>query len=324
VDFNHDTKAGPWVEVECLSDCGWGGRLRLWHLRTTAATQARNTDPHTTLQSAGPLPGLALISPDPNNLLPFMPNIPNEAFRGPVPASLLGATGSGSDQMVFRSNLKIDVIDLECTRTADNCRWLIQLAAGARYAHISQRYSAGASSPGGSFPIFLRDADDPEGELELDTFRMDPNTALVDSVRRFNGAGPTSYMEVRFRLLPSGLSLFGSLRGSLLVGRTTQKAALSNAFSGSILHDGPEDTDSSLVASYFRQKGYSSEATGWTEVIPVGEFQLGATYDCCTGGYRPFLEAAFVGQEWWGAGNNTTEKGDLSLLGLKVTAGVRF
>ena len=80
-------------------------------------------------------------------------------------------------------------------------------------------------------------------------------------------------------------------------------------------------------------------STATDDVLPVAEIELGLRYEhpCSYG--RLFLETAFVGQAWFGAGNSANSgpitgtpwpdealetTSTLGLVGLKVAGGIRY
>lgn len=139
----------------------------------------------------------------------------------------------------------------------------------------------------------------------------------INSGHNFRGAGPTLGAEVRRDLGFWGLGLYGSARGSLLFGTGRQNAFLVN--SGSLVQ----------VAS-----------TSRSDVMPVTELELGL--DCCKQikNCRFFIQAALVGQVWYGAGNAANNEliipgqsflgnvadnnSNLGLFGGKLVLGLEF
>jgi hypothetical protein len=69
--------------------------------------------------------------------------------------------------------------------------------------------------------------------------------------------------------------------------------------------------------------------------LPFVELEIGAEYDRKIGRGRAFVQAALVGQEWFGAGNASFDASipnipssdtfsNLGLFGFKLAAGIRY
>lgn len=102
----------------------------------------------------------------------------------------------------------------------------------------------------------------------------------ITSGHNFRGAGPTLGIEARRDLGFWGLGLYGSARGSLLYGTGRQNAFLVGS--------------GSLVATASASR---------SDVIPVTELELGLDWCKQIKQCRFFVQAAVVGQVWYGAGN---------------------
>jgi hypothetical protein len=114
-----------------------------------------------------------------------------------------------------------------------------------------------------------------------------------------------------------GLTLYGSSRASLLYGHGQQTAASNvNVFSFG------EGADSSR-----------------DDLLPILEAELGAEWSSDMGGMRVFLQAALVGQVWFGAGNasratspdtlgplagGVEDDSNLGFFGITVSAGISY
>lgn len=92
-------------------------------------------------------------------------------------------------------------------------------------------------------------------------------------------------MEARRTLGDTGLSLYGSARGSILFGSGHQKAAI---------------PDRNVEAQDHRDLG-----------MPVGEAELGLAYGRNVGASHFFGQIALVGQEWFGAGSASRSSTDV-------------
>ena len=99
------------------------------------------------------------------------------------------------------------------------------------------------------------------------------------SNRSFEGIGPTLALEVRRPFGASGLALYASTRGSLVIGSANEEAAATV----------PGHT---LATEDHQDRG-----------VPIAELELGLEYDRPLGQGRLFGQIAFVGQDWFGVGN---------------------
>jgi len=131
----------------------------------------------------------------------------------------------------------------------------------------------------------------------------------VVSGHNLNGVGPAATLETRRRLGETGLALYGALYGSIVFGHAQENNFASNG-----------------GAPQYVERSY-------TDALPVGEMEIGAEYRREVGRANVFVQAGFVGQLWWGAGNASnfdaipfSSAGDTNLgfLGLVVRAGVRY
>lgn len=140
----------------------------------------------------------------------------------------------------------------------------------------------------------------------------------ISSGHNFRGAGPTLAVEARRDLGFWGLGLYGSARGSLLFGTGRQNAFLVN--NGNLL----------ATASASR-----------SDVLPVTELELGLDWCKQIKNCRFFVQAAVVGQVWYGTGNaanndiivpagqslignSADNTSNLGLFGGKLVLGLEF
>jgi len=150
------------------------------------------------------------------------------------------------------------------------------------------------------------------------------NTGLVlqalSSGHNLNVAGLTGGLETRRALGCTGISLYGSSRASLLYGHGKQTAV---AFGGVV--EG-------------QQTGEGADASR-EDLLPILEAELGVEYNTCLGGSQVFIQAALVGQVWFGAGNNsrsstpdvlgpvaggTVSDDNLGFFGFTIAGGIRY
>lgn len=206
---------------------------------------------------------------------------------------LVFAPASGVESLAFVSDLELDVLDLEATQEVQAGEWSLQLAGGVRLTRISQVYNVFRS----------RTAIDPVGYQQTDTLR---------SRHWFEGLGPTAALEA-WRPLGFGLSLYGSARGSVLFGNGKHKAG-QVSISQSV-------SDPSVVP--WSTATFQEAAASRDDILPIAEVEAGLEWFDEIGGSIVFLQAALVGQVWFDAGSASSEKGNLGLFGLSLSAGMQ-
>jgi hypothetical protein len=139
-------------------------------------------------------------------------------------------------------------------------------------------------------------------------------TSNVSAGHNFSGAGPTFSLEGRRQVWNPCWTAYGSMRASILFGTGRQHATAG----GTAVAGGPFD-----VVSH------------QTDVLPIGEIEIGGEYAKVWGRYRLFAQLGFVGQVWLGGGNasqglptsftNLNDNGtNFGLLGGVFRAGINF
>jgi hypothetical protein len=209
----------------------------------------------------------------------------------------LTGTGIGEDRLTFASNLTIDAVDVEPVYawTAGICRLIA--SAGGRYLHLSQNYRAALFNTGGGLPI--------------------NETQTLELSRNFTGGGPTVSGQVSCDLGSTGLALFGSARGSLLVGRSNQRVTFTQEVNDPAGLSGVPGTP---VFTRITSQIPSSTDT----VLPVAEFELGLEYAVTVSQSRWFFRGAVVSQTYFDAGNASRSDGNLSLFGCQMSVGANY
>jgi hypothetical protein len=139
---------------------------------------------------------------------------------------------------------------------------------------------------------------------------------LVDAIssgHNFKGIGPTAALETRRGM--GGLAIYGSARGSILFGTGKQDST-------QVVNNDPN----------------TFASTSRDDVLPILEMEIGAEFTSEMCGSRMFVQAALVGQVWFGAGNAANNElipvlvdpevsdnsSNLGLFGLKVAVGVNY
>lgn len=227
---------------------------------------------------------------------------------------LNGANRIGAADFAFETSLEVDVWDFEGSQALDFGYWTMLFSGGLRYAHLAQSYNA----------FLLVHASTVNGN------RFGESGGAF-SGHSFNGAGPTIALDVTRKLGDSGFAVFASARGAILFGRSKQGAfrnllATRTTPSGTTVRDGPTTNDSAYVTH--------------EQTLPVTELEVGLNWARDVGRTNVFFQSAFVGHNWWGAGNGANNdligasggrtdeisdsKSSLGLLGLKIVAGIRY
>jgi hypothetical protein len=177
------------------------------------------------------------------------------------------------DVLAFNSHLRICTLDFEATKNLTLGGWSFLFTGGGRYLQSTQRYRG----------LLTNDA-----TLTVET---------VDFGHNFYGGGPTGSAQGHWHLGGSGLALFGSARGSLLVGPGRQTFVSTQNLPGSAISDLFSGTKN--------------------DTLPVGELELGLEY--AQPGF--FVQAAAVEQTYFGLGSASKTDGNLSLFGIQLSVG---
>ncbi|HZU36912.1 MAG TPA: Lpg1974 family pore-forming outer membrane protein [Gemmataceae bacterium] len=271
-EFDYGMSVSPWVSLGYEWDDGAKVRVRWWHFDEDANVSTVNTDASggTSITSAT-AQGFTLHSPGPGLI-----------------------AGVGPDVLSFHSDLQLEVIDAEVARELRFHDWVVEVAGGARYVHLSEHYLGTLSNSGTTQALTITDS------------------AELFSRHHFDGAGPTLALGVRWPCGNTGFSLYGNARGSLVFGSNEQDAALGS----DVTRVGATTTTTREVS---RSAGVSR-----SDLLPILEMELGAEYRMDLGRVHPYLRAGLVGQTWFNAGNASGLGNDLGLLGVAATAGLDF
>lgn len=195
-----------------------------------------------------------------------------------------------AQQLDVTSKLEVQALDIEGMQNLHAGNWDLLLSAGVRLARTNQNYNA---------------------------FVLPSNGPVVSllSGHNFQGAGPVLAAEARHKLGQSGLSLYGSARGSVVFGSAEQTAYI------------PIE----------RNQGSDERNRG----MVIGELELGLEYGRCVGSSWLFGQIALVGQDWFGAGSASrstmlttagndfigggyTVDSDIAFLGVCFRLGVNY
>jgi hypothetical protein len=141
-------------------------------------------------------------------------------------------------------------------------------------------------------------------------------TGAVSSSRNYSSIGPAVSFEAHRNIANCGLGLYATGHGSVLFGSAHQRADLSTLGVGGVF--GPA----------------ASNESSQSHVMPTTEFEVGAEYRHAIGRTQVLVQAGFVGQVWFGAGNatntdstftgNSNNNLNLGFVGLAVRAGLKY
>jgi hypothetical protein len=272
--WDYNPAAAFWVGWNC--DDGLGVRARYFHFdqrtRLMPITNASSPAPQTQVLPSQNVPALS-------------------GFAFGSPGVVLGG-GFGTDSLTFGSNLQIDFVDVEATYAWRAQGWSLLASAGGRYLDMSQNYRAALLNTGDGMPV---------SELEL-----------LNSGHKFYGGGPTVGVQATWGIGPTGVSVFASARGTLLVGTVDQTTAFTQLISD----------PTSLVGG--DQNNNPRNNSTLDHVIPIAELELGLQYAFDLRKAQVFVRTAVVNHTYFDAGNASQTTGNLSLFGVQGSLGLNY
>jgi hypothetical protein len=131
----------------------------------------------------------------------------------------------------------------------------------------------------------------------------------LNSGHNMNGWGPSLALQTKRRFGDSGFAIYGQTNVAIIFGQWNESsAALNNGVRSQTEH-------------------------GYTDVLPIGELEVGVQYQRNLGKATVFVQTGFVGQIWWGGGNasnrdtqafSSAADSNFGFLGLVVRGGVRY
>jgi hypothetical protein len=284
--FRHGAEFAPLLWLGYVCPDGLGARVRWWYFSEGSTLQTSFG------QSTTPaaVPGVPVTTTQIGAAEPFGLEFV-ELVSTDAPGDLVGpGTVTASE------HLRLNVMDFEATEEFALGGWRGLVACGARYAMLTNTYLAT-----GSLVTVA-----PVG-------RVTTLAETLGSHSDFDGIGPSLAFELRRGICGPRLSIFAGARGALLFGNIKQ--------------GGFDLITTTVVAPSGATTVGVSAATAEQsrpEAVPVLEVELGAEWSRCMGGWTPFVRAAVVGQTWMEVGTGTNVDGDLSFVGLSLTAGVNF
>jgi hypothetical protein len=275
-DFDWNYHAAPAFWLGYTSECGVGVRARYFHFDHDAESVS------TALTGGAAAAGASIGAP--NGLSPLI-GTPPRGFQSP---GILLQGGAGTDILGFGSDLHIQTIDAEATYAYDCSHFSVLVAVGGRYLQMHQNYIATLSN------------------------LVDPTSAEFAALaagRNFYGAGPTFALQARWEFGHSGMSVFGSVRASILVGESHQSAFFNERITDPLT--GPQDNTA----------GAESRDN---IVVPVGEVEAGFEYGRRIRDNRLFFRGAIVNHTYFEAGSPSNREGAVGLFGAQLSMGVNY
>jgi len=291
-NFTWNYNACPAVWLGWVSESGLGVRGRFFDFDQSSNSLSASRSPSNTGEVIAAPSGLALTGPLNNPA-----GAGGAAVFGPAfgsPGIIMGA-GFGQDQLTFNSNLKINVVDVEATQDWQTGQLWLQVSGGGRYLHSSQDYTA----------TLLNQADVGGGATASESQRLQLG-------HNFNGGGITTALSVRRFLGDTGMALYGSVRGSMLVGISHENLSFTQII---VDPTGVVGGNQNNI-----QGGTNSKDT----LLPVTELEAGVEYTYRAGKLNPFFRVAAVDQTYYNLGSSTQTAGNLTLFGVQFTAGLNY
>jgi hypothetical protein len=275
-DWHYHAGVAGWLGWS--SQCGVGFRFRGFHY-----DQASEPIDTTLTQAAAVV---RTITP-PESLSPLI-GTPPRGFQSP---GIVLTGGLGEDSLHFTSDLLVSTIDAEATFAHEWCRCGMVVSVGGRYCQIRQNYEATLVN----IPV--------QGISER---------SFLDADRNFYGGGPTMSLLTRWQIGRSGLSVFGSVRGSILVGRSRATATFTEVIE-----------DSTGLAGG-NQSNVVNSRSDENVVVPVGEIEGGLEYSRAIGRTRFFVRGGAVNHTYLEAGSPSNNDGALNLFGGVIAFGLNY
>lgn len=275
--FDWNYHVAPAVWLGWTSSCGVGFRARAFHFdQSSEPISATVTREAATVVTVTPPSALAPLG------------APPRGFQSP---GIILTSDLGEDLLTFQSDLRIWTVDAEATFTHEWCHCGLLLTVGGRYCEIEQNYHASLVN----IPA-------------AGTFER----SFLDSNRDFSGAGPTMSVMARWQIGRSGLSVYGTARGSILVGASRSRSSFLEIVE-----------DPTIVAGGSQTRFIPSESTEHI-VLPIGELEGGLEYSRACGRTRFFVRGGAVNHTYFEAGSASSKDGAVTLFGGQVAVGLNY
>jgi hypothetical protein len=283
-EFDYDAAFAPRVQVGVLGNGGLGMRVGWWQFDDAARSRPIVDTDHSgrTVIGSAPVAGVP-------------------GFTSPSAAAL--KFGVFKEDVRFDTHLKLTVVDWEAFQEVRSDAWAFLLSGGLRYSYLSQDYTAtrfntGSGKSGSTKVTVLEDTD------------------VVAAGHSFAGVGPTVSFDASRSIGTLGFGLYGTVRATALLG-TGKFQSFQISQTDVVRTSAPSAAPVSFTNLIFLNDGTERE-----DVLPVTEVELGGQWAYRFRSLGVFTRVGLVGQAWLGAGNATTETGNLGFLGLTLTGGV--
>jgi hypothetical protein len=274
-DFDWNFHVAPAVWLGWSAECGVGFRARYFQFD-------QDSEPLSGVLSGDAAASTVITAPA--GLSPLL-GTPPRGFQSP---GVLLQGGAGQDLLTARSSLKIQTIDGEATYAHEWCSFGTMFTIGGRWLQMRQNYAASLQN----IPV--------AGTSEIST---------LDAGHNFHGGGPTASWTARWQIGRSGLAIFGTARGSFLIGHSSLNAIFTETIidpvNGNQLNQATSESRENLV-------------------LPVGELEGGFEYSRTVGHARLFFRGAIVNHTYFDAGTAASRSGNLSLFGGQASIGVNY
>jgi hypothetical protein len=283
--FHWDTEPAAAFWLGWSSPSGLGARARYFYFEQTSSSASLTNG-----ITPPPAPQTT-INPPLANFLPLSTG--GTAFGSP--GTVLNS-GIGTDVLSFGSDLRIHALDIEATYAWKGECWSLLVSAGGRYLNLEQNYHASLINNGAGLGV--------------------TEVQLLDASRNFRGGGPVASLFGQTYFGRTGLSLFGSFRGSFVVGGTDEHVGFTQ-----VVND-PHGLIPPGIPGVLRLTPQATRNADHS--LTVAELELGVQYDVSLGRANVFVRAAAVSQTYFDAGNASQATGNLGLLGMQLSAGVNY
>ena len=212
--------------------------------------------------------------------------------------------------VALASELEMHVFTLEAVHKIPVCCWIFGVGGGIRYAHLDQSYRF-------ALPFFFQRDD--AGDITTVN-----GTLQITDAFEFQAAGPTFLIEAH-RPVAHCFAFYGKIRGTVLVGQNERQAS---AFFDLDITDDGDDTfvDATVV-----------ERSTDDQTIGVMDLEFGLHFSKPHKCKTFVADVGAVTQFWYGAGSSEAldelitgsilslgSRGDLTLFGIRLSAGVLF
>lgn len=275
VDFDWNYHIAPAAWLGWTSKCGAGFRARYFYF---------DADSEGVSDSLGAAAAAGTVITPPAGLSPLVGD-PPRGFQSP---GVVLQGGTGADSLSVDSDLHIETIDGEATFAHEWCNFGALLSVGGRYLQMRQNYLATLVN----IPA--------AGTSEI---------SALSAGHNFYGGGPTMSCLARFQFGHSGMAIFGSARGSFLIG----SSRLNSTFTENIV-DPVNGNQANIATNDSRD----------SNVLPVGELEGGLEYSRAMGRTRLFFRGAAVNHTYFDAGTASGRDGNLSLFGAQLSLGLNY